>query len=117
MGRSVFGHELVLTIRMRARAAKPYHVPSATAVLGREGLGRGRDGYASSSPLLLEPNRVEDLVVPEHVAARPAGLGDQGVRQADGLGAFDVELGQDVDARIWPKSSRIGSENSLSSAV
>ena len=49
--------------------------------------------------LLLEPERVQDLVVPEQVATRLLGLGDDQVGQADGLGALDVKFGQDLDAR------------------
>ena len=47
----------------------------------------------------LEPECVQDLVVPEQVTARPASLGNDRVGQADGLGALDVELGEETDAR------------------
>ena len=97
LGRSASATSLVLTIRMRARAAKPYQVPSlALNVSGKSPAWPGRNG--ASKPLLLEPQRVQDLVVPEQVAARPPRLGDDQVRQADGLRALDVELGQDADA-------------------
>ncbi len=103
LGRSASATSLVLTIRMRARAAKPYQVPSlALNVLGQvAGVRRAERG---EQPLLLEPERVEDLVVPEQVAPRPDRLGDDQVRQADRLGALDVELGQDLDPR--PASRR-----------
>ncbi len=42
----------------------------------------------------LEPKRVQDLIVPEEVTARAGGLGDDQVRQANGLGALDVKLGK-----------------------
>ncbi len=97
LGRSASATSLVLTIRIRARAAKPYQVPSLALnvvgqVAGVAGMERGEQA------LLLEPQRVEDLVVPEQVAARPPGLGDDQVRQADRLGALDVELGEDPHA-------------------
>ena len=70
-GRSASGTSLVLTIRMRARAAKPYQVPSlALNVVGDVGGVRGAE--RGEQALLLEPEGVEDLVVPEQVAARAA---------------------------------------------
>ncbi len=95
-GRSASATSLVLTIRTRARAANPYQVPSlARKVAGRSAAWDGRNG--ASSPFSLRRKRVEDLVVPEQVAPGPGGLGGDQVRQADGLGALDVELGQDRD--------------------
>ncbi len=67
------------------------------AVLGLEAVGQvGRmlGVKRSEQALLLEPDRIQDLVVPEQVAPRLRRLGYDQVRQADGLGALDVKLGQ-----------------------
>ena len=62
--------------------------------------GVRRAGTAASRPLLLEPDRVEDLVVPEQVAPRPARPRRRSAcRQADRLGALDVELRPHLQAR------------------
>ena len=75
-------------------------VPRALAASGTCAgilVGRRRQ-IGIQQPPLLQPQRVEDLVVPEHVAPRAGGLGNDGLGQPDGLGRFDVELGQHPDA-------------------
>ncbi len=49
---------------------------------------------------VLEPQRIEDFIVPEKVAPGPAGLGDDRGGQANRLGALDVELREDPDAGL-----------------
>ena len=51
-------------------------------------------------PQLLQAQRVEDLVVPKHVAARAIGLGDDRLGQAHGLGRLGVVLGQGRNAGV-----------------
>ena len=49
-------------------------------------------------PLLLQPQRVEDLVVPEHIAPRAVRFLNDRIGQADGLRAFVVVFRQHRDA-------------------
>ena len=50
---------------------------------------------------VLEPQRIEDFIVPEEVAPGPAGFGDDRGSQADRLGALDVELREDLDPGLF----------------
>src|SRR5437764_1250127 len=65
------------------------------------GLARSTSMMASS--VSVKPQRVEDLIVPEHVAPRPAGLLNEDVCQANGFRAFVVVLGQNANAGRFGK--------------
>ena len=49
----------------------------------------------------LEPDGVEDLIVPEQVAARLNGLGDQRVGQPDSLRALNIKLAPQRNAGLF----------------
>ena len=65
----------------------------------RIALGGGRMIYLQQS-LLFEPQCVEDLVVPKHIAPRPVRLGDDGGSQPDRLGALQVVLRQHANLAL-----------------
>ena len=69
----------------------------------RRAIGRGIVGCEwraihIEQPESLEPESLENFVVPEEIAAWAAGLADNSLREADGFGRFGVETGLDDDA-------------------